>query len=261
MTRALADRRRGLTWWSIGVGVYVVMIVAFYPTIRDSDSYAEVAEDYPDAVKELFGGAERFDFTTGVGFVDVQLYSLILPALLVAAAVGYGAAILGGEREAGLLDLVLANPLTRRRLATEKAVGLVVTVAILATVAGTGVAVAGAAVDLGVAVGNIVAATATLALLALFHGLVAMGAGAWTGRRASGVAAGVVVFLFGYLISVLAGLVDALSAIDVLSPYQYYAGSDPLVDGWSVIDVGVLVGLCAAAFVATAGVFEGRDLT
>ena len=54
-------------------------------------------------------------------------------ALLAIVAIGYGASTIGGERERGLLELVLAYPVTRRRVAVEKAVGLLATVALLAT--------------------------------------------------------------------------------------------------------------------------------
>ncbi len=262
MERALVDRRRGLGGWALGLSLYVALIVSLFPTVRDSESYAQAAEDYPEALKELFGGEAGFDnLTTGSGFVDVQLFALILPVLLAIAAIGYGAATLGGERERGVLDLVLANPVTRRRVVAEKASGLVLTVTSLGLVVGLVVAGLGAIVDLGVSAGNLTAATAGVVFVTILHGLVAMGAGAATGRRGSAVAIATVFFATGYLLNALAGLVDSLQPIRVLSPYHHYAGSSPIVNGWPVGNYVVLLVLCAAAFIAASEIFERTDLS
>ena len=36
--RYLLDRRRGMTGWAIGIVAYCLLIVAFYPSVRDSTS-------------------------------------------------------------------------------------------------------------------------------------------------------------------------------------------------------------------------------
>ena len=68
--RFFVDRARGLTGWLIGLGAYCALIIAFFPTIRDSEGYAAAVEDYPDAFNEFFGIEEGLDITTGSGFVN-----------------------------------------------------------------------------------------------------------------------------------------------------------------------------------------------
>ena len=44
----------------------------------------------------------------------------MVPLLLMIAAIGAGAGAIAGEEERGTLELLLANPLSRRRLVLEK---------------------------------------------------------------------------------------------------------------------------------------------
>ena len=48
----------------------------------------------------------------------------MVPLLLLIAAIGAGARATAGEEERGTLDLLLANPISRRRLVLEKLAAL-----------------------------------------------------------------------------------------------------------------------------------------
>ena len=111
LERALADRRRSLIGWGLGIGAYVALIVAFWPSIRGSSEISKAIENYPDAMKEFFGGAAAFDYTRPGGFLNTQLFSLVLPLLITIFAIGYGASALAGDQHADQLDLELALPL------------------------------------------------------------------------------------------------------------------------------------------------------
>ena len=131
--RSLRDRRRGFVGWSIGLAAYVALQTSFYPSVQNSDLQRAIAQ-YPKELKAFFGGAQAFDFSTGHGYLDVELFSMIIPALLTIAAIAYGAATLAGEQDRGTLDLVLANPVTRRRVVLEKVLGAAATVFGLAAI-------------------------------------------------------------------------------------------------------------------------------
>ena len=63
-------------------------------------------------MKEFFGGAAAFDYTRPGGFLNTQLFSLILPLLIAIFAIGYGASTLAGEQQSGTLDLARAPAAT-----------------------------------------------------------------------------------------------------------------------------------------------------
>lgn len=259
-SRALHDRRRGLLGWSIGIGLYVAMIVAVWPSIRGAEQLKAAIDDYPKALKELFGGASSFDFSTPGGYLNAELFSLMVPLLLGVFAIGFGASTLAGEQERGVLDLILVNPLRRRRVVLEKALSLATGVVALAAAAAVVIAVAGVAAGMHLGTSRLVAAIAGAALLCVLHGYVALLVGAATGSRAAAIGVSASVFTAGYLLQALAGLVAWLRPLRVFSPFYLYNGSMPITHGFALGHDAVLLALCVAALVAAVAVFERRDL-
>lgn len=259
--RALRDRRRGLVGWGLGIGLYVAMIVAVWPSIDGSSQLKGALEDYPAALKEFFGGSASFDFTTATGYLNAELFSLMVPLLLVVFAIGFGAATIAGEQERGVLDLILVNPVARRRVVLEKALSLAAGVVALAAAGAGAVAALGAALGLGVSLTGLVAAFAGAVLLCVLHGYVALAVGVATGSRATAIAAAAALFTAGYLLQALAGLVSWLKPARILSPFYLYNGSMPIRHGFPIVHDLALTGLAIAVLVVAVATFQRRDLT
>lgn len=259
-SRELVDRRRSMLGWAIGLAGYALLVVAIWPTVRDSPSLRLAIEDYPDALKEFFGGQAGFDVSTGAGFVNAEMYAVILPVLLLVVAVGMGAS-LGGDQRSGLMDLVLANPVSRRRVVLERALAMAATVVGLGAVVIVVLLVGGAAVDLSVGVGDAVAATTAVALLVLLHGFVSLAASGATGRRSVGVGVATAAFAAGYVLTGLGGLVDWLEPYRPLAPYHWAMRGTPLSEGWDLGAIGILAALCGLVLAAAVELFERRDIT
>ncbi len=257
--RGLFDRRHGLIGWALGIAGYVVLQASFYPSVQDSELQRAVAR-YPKELKAFFGGAQAFDFSTGHGYLRVELFSLIVPALLTVAAIGFGAAALAGEQERGTLDLMLANPLTRRRVVVEKALGAGITVAALAAVVFVALAIMDPVVDLQVGLIQLGIACCGAALLAFGFGLLAMLAGAGSGSRAVAIGVPAALFVASYLVVGLAGLVSWLEPFRVISPLYHASGTHPLAHGLPAGNYAVLAAWCAVTAIVTIVVFERRDL-
>ncbi|MEM7322043.1 MAG: ABC transporter permease subunit [Actinomycetota bacterium] len=257
--RFVVDRIRSTIGWVIGLGLYTGLIVSFFPSIRDSQSYEAALEDYPDALKEFFGGDAGFQLTTGPGFINAQLFAFMVPLLLAVVAIGYGAA-LGGEQQSGLIDLVLANPIRRRRVIVERAVAMLATIFLLAFTVLLVVTVLGRMVDLGIDFSRLAAATVATVLVVMVHGLVALAVAGATGSRSVAVGSATVIFAAGYLLNALSGLVGWLEPMRVLSPYYHAVGPLPLLEGWALPNLVVLVALCFLVLAAGVVLFERRDL-
>lgn len=259
-SRALRDRRRGLLGWAVGIGLYAVMIVAVWPSIRGAEQLEDMMKDYPKVLKEFFGGESSFDFSTPAGYLNGELFSLLVPLLLMIFAVGFGAGTIAGEQERGVLDLILLNPIRRWRVVLEKGVSLAAGVVALATVTGVAVLAMGAGVGLHLGLSGLVAALVGAALLAILHGYVALLVGAATGSRAVAIGAAAGLFTTGYLLTVLGALVSWLEPVRALSPFYLYNGSVPIAHGFAVEQHMVLGGLSLVALAAAAAVFNRRDL-
>ncbi len=257
LRRGLLDHRRALVGWCLGIVGYCVLVASIYPSIKGFSGFEKLVQQYPTALKSLFsiGG----DITTGAGFLDTELFSLILPLLVLTLAIGSGARTFAGEEETGRLELVLAYPLRRRNAVLAKAAALAAEVALVCVVGLAALAALDGIVGLGLDFVHLAEALLGVAVLGVLYGWLALAIGAaWPSKLlALGVPAGYAAA--AYLVGGLHALAGWLDPLRFLSPF-WLIGQSPLENGargW-----GVLVVAAAAAAVLAAGAFfvERRDL-
>ena len=87
LNRGVRDRKRAVLGWSLGFVAYIAIIVASFPTLEGSDELDTAVEDYPEALKNLFG-ISGIELTSGPGYLDSQLFNLVLPLLAIVLAIG-----------------------------------------------------------------------------------------------------------------------------------------------------------------------------
>lgn len=258
---SLMELRRSLFWWSLGLVGMVALEISVYPTVRDDSGFAELTENYPDLFKDLFSfGGTEFDFTSSAGYLGVELFSLIIPLLLIIAAVATGARAIAGEEERGTIDLLLSLPITRRRVAAEKLAAMALEVIALGVVLLIALWIGVRAVDMTISLSHLAAAVSGAGLLAIGFGAIALFAGAATGSRSAAIGVAAALAVASYLVNSLAGLVSALEPVQRVTPFYHYTAPDPLRDGASWPHLGVLVLVIAVASAAALVAVDRRDL-
>lgn len=257
--RSLRDTRRSLVWWTLGLVGFVALIVAVWPSVRDNPAIAKLHESYPEALRAFISFGGEFDFGTPVGYLGAELFSLTVPLLLLVASIGAGARALAGEEEHGTLELLLAQPVTRTRVALEKLAALCVEVSVLGAVLWVAIWVGAQATGMDVSGANLLAGTVNAVLLALAYGAIALLTGAATGRRAPAIAVPTALAVLAYLLNGLSPLVHALHTIRWASPWYHYTAGDPLRHGIAT-NALVLAAILAAAAILLPVVFERRNL-
>lgn len=259
--KSLRDVRRSFVWWSLGLVGFVALIMSVYPTVKSNPSLNKLAEDYPEALKAFIGFGGQVDYASAAGYLGIELFSLMVPLLLLVAAIGTGAGSIAGEEERGTLELLLANPVSRTRLVLEKSVALALEVAGLGVVLWLALWIGALSVGMDISAGRLAAATLGAVLLALAYGAIAVLLGAATGRRAVAIGLTAAAAVAAYLVNGLAPLVDALEVPQKLSPFYHYATGDPLRRGISVSHLAVLAGIAVGATALAPVLFSRRDVS
>lgn len=261
LAASLVELRRSLAWWSLGLVGMVALEISVYPTVRDDSGFSELTENYPEVFKKLFSfGGAGFDFTSSAGYLGTELFSLIIPLLLIIAAVATGARAIAGEEERGTIDLLMSLPVTRRRVTAEKLAAMALEVIALGLVLLVALWIGVRAVDMTIPLSHLTAAVAGAALLAIGFGAIALLAGAATGSRSVGVGIAAALAVASYLVNSLAGLVTALEPIQRVTPFYHYTAPDPLRDGVSWPHLGALALVIAVASAAALVAVDRRDL-
>lgn len=260
--RLVRDRRRSMLWWALGVLALVAFTVSLYPSIRGEPSFDQVVQDLPASVKALVGYQTEVPLTSPAGYLHGRLFALLAPVVMLVFAIGAGAQAIGGAEEAGTLEQLLANPVTRTRLLLERYVAIVALLAGL-VVLFTGLLLAmAAAVDAldGVRMSGLLGACAGVFALALLFGTLAFAVGAVTGRRGSAIAVATTAAVAGYLIQTLLAVADVLRPARYVSPWHWYLDRNMLAHGTAPVAIVVPLILSAALLAAGWAVFVRRDL-
>jgi ABC-2 type transport system permease protein len=257
--KGLRDQLRPFVMWAAGVVFYVALLISIYPSIRKSaGAIQEYVQNMPEAVKAAFMGSS--DFSTPVGYVNVELLSWLAPVVLIGFGVAVSARALAGEEEAGTLGLVLTHGVGRTRLALQKYAAVVVVLVALGAVFWASLAVATAIAGTPIGSGDLAVAFVRLTLLGLAVGSVTFAVGGATGRRQAAVAAGAGVGVVMYLLNTLAVMNDTVRPFRYVSLFHWAGGAAPLGKPLDWSGVIVLVATTLVMLAASLVLFERRDV-
>ncbi len=252
-TKTLWERRWGLVGWFAGGAAMTAFMVAIYPVVRDSAAISELVEQLPVEMMSMIG-IDPAIVTTGFGYLQAQMYTLMGPLLVLMLAVGMGAGATSVEEQAGTADLLLTTPTARSTVVGQKTLAMVVAVTGLVLSFVAVLLIGQVTVELKLAIVGILGINLGVALLGVFFGTMAFMIAAWTGKRglASGIAGGVAGLSF--FLNGMAPLVEGLDGIQKFMPFHWYLADDPLLGGptaWHLLLAGgsvLFVGLSVAGF-------------
>ena len=256
--KTVRDLRWPTFWVSLGMGGMTGYFAILFPTYSKIIDLNALLEKLGPAAKVL--GASVGDASSLVGFLHIELFSMILPALIVAFAAGMASGFTAGEESRGTIDILLSYPVSRRRLILEKSLAVTLACVVAAVVVWV-MAMAGAAASASALPGDkLAAALVMLVLLGLDFGAIALAISAYTGNRAAAIGIAIALMVVMYLADALAAIVDGLNSIRPLSLFRYYMGADPLRSGLNLGDAAMLVAVAVVLLVVSLVAFERRDL-
>ncbi len=181
--------------------------------------------------------------------------------LFVIFAIGRGAAAIAEDEERGGLELLLALPLSRRRVAAERYVALLTGLVVLGGVLLATLLLGVAAMAMGVAGAQLARAAAAVTLLAAVFGSLAFAIGCATARRGATLGLASAAAVAAYLLDTFARFDARLEPLRQVSPFWHALREQPLTDGMNLAGAALLV--AASLGIAAAGVerFARRDIT
>lgn len=251
--KTLRDQRGVTIGMSVSMALIALGMIALFPQIAEEFGELEL----PPIYDALFGEAS---IATPAGFLATEFFGWI-PLLIIAVAVIAGTASIASEEANGTLELLLAEPITRRAILLRKAVGLGLSMAIICIAAFAGM-VAGAALIDEFTLGLLPMFEATVLMLLVtwfFLALSILASAALPGRAtAAVVVTGAIVA--AYLANLLAGLLGSLDWLARATPFGWTDYVEALLHGLPLVDAALLI-VFTVAFLALAVVaFEARDI-
>ncbi len=256
--RTLRDRWRSTFGWGLGLCLMAVVQLAVYPSVaKSSQSMQSFVSEWPEAFREAF----NLDaYTTGAGFLNAEMFSMMIPLVLIAVASSGGSSATAGEEDRGTADLLLALPVSRTRVLVAKTLATTVAVLLVSLATFVTIAVGAGFVDLEIAVADLASGFVMTTLLGMFFGSVALLIGAWTGHRALALGSAVALALAAFLLNALAPMADWLEPWQQVSAFHWALGNNPLVNGMDPPLAGLLLGLSVIMWLLADVAFRHHDI-
>ncbi len=256
--KSLHDQWRPLLVWTVLSALLAGFYLSLYPSIGAVDEMRQLLESMPPALRAMFA-AENVDIATPAGYLNVELFTFVIP-LLVFAVTLVSAGATAAEEERGTLELLLANPLPRWRIVLERWVAMVAAAGFLCLGIWVGLAATASIASIDIALSLVGAALMSAWLLGVATGSMALALGAITGNRMLSIGIALGIAIAAFFVNALAPLADVLEPWRVLSLQYHYIGYDPLAAGLDPVHAGVPAAVSVALLAVAIAAFERRDV-
>jgi len=241
--------------WGIGLGFYGLLMILLYKDVAqmDIESYMQA---FPKEITGFFSGI--MELGTPWGYLDTYYFNY-MTFIMGIMAIGVGAGLLVNEEERGVLDLLLAYPISRTALFWGRYLSLVLMLAIVLLLGELGWILPPQSANMGITwVEFLMPCLPLWAVLVLFGTLALLLSMVLPSGRLAGMIAGVLL-IGNYLLVGIANLNPKLEHAVEFTPLHYYQG------GYAVqgIEWGWLAGLLAGSLVmalAAWALFLRRDI-
>lgn len=257
LRKSLTESWRATLGWSLGLLAVMLMYLPLYPSIGGSAQMSDLVAALP---QEMIKALNYDQISSGPGYAQATFFGLTGFLLMSIAAIAWGASAIGGDEEAGLLELTLAHGATRTQVVLERAAALAIRILLLAALVLVVVLVLNGPAQLGIDTPRVFAGVLMFALLALLSGTGALAAGSLTGRKVFGIAAGTAIAVIGYVFNALGNQSQDLQWLHNFSPYYWAYGQSPLLNGVPWAAVAGLGGLSLLLIVISVLALRKRDV-
>jgi ABC-2 type transport system permease protein len=246
-----------LSWAGVIVAMTTIQLSVFPSITKTADAAKQFVDAYPEAFKKIF---RMEDYTSGPGFLSTELFSLMLPLVLIAVGATWGASATAEEEEKGTADLLFTLPISRSKIVASKMVATLTVLLALGGVIFINLYIGAPMVDLEINFGYLIAATANvMALGALFSG-VAFLLGSFTGKKGVALGATSGAALLAFVFYSLAPLVDKFDSFEPINPFQWALGGNILFDGPDWFSCSQLLAATAIFYLAAILIFNRKDI-
>ena len=258
LLKTLRDRWRSSVAWAAGAVALSSIQLYIYPSVVSTgDVFDEFIKAFP---KEFIAMFRIEDYTSGVGFLGTELFSMMIPLVFISVGSSWGASAAAEEEEKGTSEILYALPISRTRIIISKIVAAWAVMIAIGVVLVVVITIGSSMVDLDLKNVHLVAATTScLALGIFFHGLAIM-VGGLVGKRGAALGLAFAIGLVSFLIYSLAPLVDTFDAVLPFMPFEWAIGAKPLKTGFDLVGIGWLLLGALIGYVIALFAINRRDI-
>lgn len=261
-TETLKRSWRQMLYWGVGLALLGFYIVSVIPNVDVLNQYQDlIGTKMPKALMQAFGISDMAVLATPEGFIAFGFltYSLIL---LLVYGVLAGMNITANEEDEGTMDVLLALPISRRRVMVEKYAAYLLMSAAIVLIAYTGLILGRMMGTLPFSMDRMLLAGIPMTL-GIWLVIAATAAAGVVFRRKSTAMMVVVSFIvLSYFLNFIGNAASdtAAASVKALSFFQYADAQGVVQHGLALSSLVILAVVTALLFAASVWLFERRDV-
>ena len=222
-------RSKSLISWGAVIALMGGIELGVYPTIKKAgNSITQFLDAYPEVMRKMF---RLEDFTTGPGFLNAELFSLIIPMVMIGVGLAWGASATADDEEKGTADLLFTLPISRLNILWSRVVAMASALALLSCFIFLFFFLGNRFVHLNLNTSNLLGATISCYFIGLLFASIGTMFGSLTGKRGISLGIGSGIAVLCYLFYTISSIDKHFDFIKPFNPFQWLLASSQLTDG------------------------------
>ena len=248
---------KSLAVWTASIGFFIVICVFMFPQMKsETDKMTEMFASMGSFTAAF--GMDRLNFGTLIGFYAVECGNILgIGGAFFAALIA--ALALSKEEKDSTAEFLLAHPISRARIVTEKLVSVFVQIAVVNLTVFLMAAASIAAVGETVELKEIVLVHLAYFLMQLELAGICLGISAFSRNAGAGVGIGIAAMM--YFLNIIANISEKARFLKYISAFGYTDAADIVADG-KLNTPMVLIGMAFAVvgIAAAYGKYMKKDI-
>ena len=251
-------RSRGqIIGWGITLLALGLMMVSLYDTFAvQQEQLTEMMDAFPKEMMAFFG--DMAEMATPKGWLGLEYFPLI-PLLLGVFAVLAGSGLLTSDEEAGRMDFILGQPISRAALFSGRLLAFLATSLAICVLGWLGIVIPMGWSQMDLGLGHLALPFASLLSVLMVFGTFSLLMSLVLPARRLAAMLGGVLLATSFFVTGMSRIAENLKEVARLSPLTYYQGGDAL-DGLNLGWVGGLLGASLVFALLAWWRFSRRDI-
>ena len=217
----LRDMKNNLIYWTIGITILGFYISYAYSSFaEDIDTWNELLANFPEELMYFFGGSEGMDMSTFAGFLNLEIFGLMGPIMLIIVGINSGTHIVAGELNNKTLEMVMSTSIGKNKYLFQQILVMVTRIVIISIILWSNFFIFANLFNLELDLKNLTAIVFHLTLLSLSIASFSLLIGSITGNKSTtlGISAGIAVL--SYFINSISPMIKSIENIKYFSFFR-----------------------------------------
>jgi len=253
----LRHLRGQIVGWGAALFLLSLLLVPFFEGITSNiGQLTDYLDIFPKEFTAFFGDFTRM--ATPQGFLDIEYFSY-MPLVLGIYAVLAGSGLIVGDEEAGRLDLIAAQPLSRTRFLLSRVLGLLIGSLAILLLGWLGMVLPLGSSGMDLTPGQLVLPFISLLVQVLFFAALSLLLSLLLPSRSLAAGIAGLLLVLDFFIQGFSVLITELEPLARLLPSHYYQGG-LATDGLDLAPLLILLAITGALTLLALWRYQARDL-